>query len=98
MTESTTVSLGEKYFTERMELYGITEQVNQVQLYKYDSDKKENILENHPVFNHCDKGIEILVYGLDRNLITYKVKDPVGVKIIKLSGFIHPPLINMGRK
>lgn len=64
------ISLGEKYFNERMQLYKITPEVNQVKLWR--NVEHKNTLVPVPVFSACDKGIKIIVYTLDRTLITYK--------------------------
>ncbi len=66
------LSQGEIYFNERMQLYSITDQENMIGICRYNSDKKENVIEKLPVFSACDRGIEILVSDLDRNLIKYK--------------------------
>jgi len=58
-----------------MELLGITPEINKIGLLKYDADKKENILEEVPVFSETEEGIKIIVYSLDRTRITYSNKE-----------------------
>jgi len=63
------------YFEERMKLYGITPAVNKIKLVKYDADSKENLLEELPVFSGSERGIDILIYSIDRIQATFKPKD-----------------------
>lgn len=72
MSEVAELSKAQQYFQNRMELYGITDQVNRIQLLQYNSEKRENELVDHQVFKLHDDGIEIMVYDLERNRITYK--------------------------
>jgi hypothetical protein len=69
-----------QYFTDRMDLLGVTDQENQVGIWRYDKDEQKNVVKPLPVFSPSDKGIDILVYSLDRRLISYKDEpniDPV---------------------
>lgn len=59
------------YFQQRMQLLGITPEVNKIGLLKYDADKKENVIKEVPVFSECPEGIKIIVYTLDRTQVTY---------------------------
>lgn len=55
-----------------MELYGITTEINKVSLLQYDVDKHDNVLQDFPVFTGTEKGIDILIYTLDRLPANYK--------------------------
>lgn len=60
------------YYKERQALYGITEEMNSVNILKYNPDGKgENILVPHKIFVPLEKGIEIVPYTLERTHITY---------------------------
>lgn len=61
------------YFEQRMELLGITASINKVGIWRTDLDNPgKNKLEDVPVFTESEKGIDILVYSLDRNIVNYK--------------------------
>ncbi|NNV55889.1 DUF5906 domain-containing protein [Limnovirga soli] len=60
----------QNYYTQRLEKLGITDEDNQVMLLRYDAEEQKNILKPEPVFRKHDKGIEILVYTIDRECIT----------------------------
>lgn len=62
----------ENYFKDRMSLYGITDELNQVKLWRSVPGKINNELVTFPVFSPCDDGIEILVYSINRSLKSYK--------------------------
>lgn len=59
------------FYNSRLEPLGITESMNTVQLWQYDTKLQENYLKDFPIFRDTDKGIDILVYGLKRDLINY---------------------------
>ena len=73
------------YFQQRMELLGITPEINQVKILvnsneiieKEDGrrERKEFDEEIVPIFKEHEVGIEILVYTLDRQRISYKPDD-----------------------
>ncbi len=61
------------YFEQRMELLGITANINKVGVWRTDLENPgQNKLEEIPVFTESEKGIDILVYTLDRNIVNYK--------------------------
>lgn len=57
------------YFEERMQLLGITEELNQISLWQ--NVENENVLQPFPIFRETERGIEILVYSIDRCKIPY---------------------------
>lgn len=62
------------YFEQRMKLLGITEAENMVKIHRTATDgpdQGKDVLVDFPVFKQTEKGIEILVYTLDRMLIPY---------------------------
>ncbi|MGN6293744.1 MAG: primase-helicase family protein [Chitinophagaceae bacterium] len=58
------------YFEQRMALLGITSDANKIGIWQ--NENGNNIIKEIPVFTESEKGIDILVYTLDRNLINYK--------------------------
>lgn len=61
------------YFERRMEKLGITPELNQIKLVaKRDFDNKPTEFITEPIFRPHEKGIEILVYNLDRSKMWYK--------------------------
>jgi len=93
------LNLGEKYFKERMQLYGITDKINKVRLWRTDPEKPgENILVPLKIFEPCEKGISILVYDLDRLLITYKGDDSRMKKDYKLIRYHTPQIDGKGKE
>lgn len=58
--------MDQSYFHIRMEMLGITPEWNQVNLLQFDSTTNENVLKPMPIFKEHEKGIEIMVYSLDR--------------------------------
>jgi hypothetical protein len=71
------------YFRKRMELYGITPEVNKVKLWKNvevpktaddgtEMQWRDNQLVDIPIFTGTDKGIQIIIYRLDRTQVTFK--------------------------
>ena len=54
------------YFQQRMELLGITPEINRIALHKTELQTGKEIMEDVPIFKEVDQGIEILVYTLDR--------------------------------
>lgn len=70
--EPTTDISAEQYFKERLEQLGITEEWNQIVIKQTDpKDPQKEIELPQPIFRKHDKGIEIMVYGLDRLFINY---------------------------
>lgn len=59
------------YFEKRMQLLGITAEMNRINIWQYNSEKTTNELQPVPIFKESEKGIEIYVYTIDRELITY---------------------------
>jgi hypothetical protein len=59
------------YFDNRMNLIGVTEELNSIQLWQFDSKLGENYLKDFPIFRDVEQGIDILVYSIDRHLINY---------------------------
>ncbi len=55
-----------------MELLGITSEINKIGILQNDEGK--NVLVDVPVFTETEKGIDILVYTLDRLKINYKTE------------------------
>lgn len=71
------------YYDKRMQMLGITPELNQVELiFGTDENGKQEVdtttltwklyRRSVPVFRKHDKGIEIIVYSIDRELINYK--------------------------
>jgi hypothetical protein len=60
------------YFEERMQLLGVTKELNIVQLRGFDIDKKENSLIEYDVFSEVKEGIFIRCYTIDRYPIHFK--------------------------
>lgn len=54
------------YFQLRMELYGITPEINNISLVKRNPDNGEDMRVDTPIFREVETGIDILVYDLDR--------------------------------
>jgi hypothetical protein len=73
------------YFQKRMQLLGITEEINQVTIKTNSNEiietadgrreRKEYEEERVPIFREHEVGIEILVYTLNRERISYKPED-----------------------
>lgn len=88
---------GKTYFQQRMELLGITPEVNKVRLWKTEAGQVDPVLVDVPVFKEVDMGIEIIVYSLDRHRITYKndsSRFKNGFSIIRLKD----PILKDGRE
>lgn len=64
----------ESYFEKRMQLLGVSAAENRIGIKRTDINTGEGIIEEMPVFSESKKykGIDILVYTLDRLLINYK--------------------------
>lgn len=60
-----------KYFQQRMELLGVTDELNRIGILEYDSEKRENVVKFRPIFRPSDKGIDIFVYTIDGCPINY---------------------------
>lgn len=59
------------YFQERMDKYGITDELNRVKLWKFDADLNENVLADFFIFEPDDKGIAIYPYTIERSRIRH---------------------------
>ncbi|HRH60311.1 MAG TPA: hypothetical protein PL045_07060, partial [Chitinophagaceae bacterium] len=57
------------YFHERLAKLGITEAENKIMLWRYDAEAKQNVLKEETIFKPHEKGIEIIVYTLQRENI-----------------------------
>lgn len=57
------------YFDSRLQSLGISDQDNVINLLQYDAGSGQNILKPVPIFRKNEKGIEIIVYTLDRTTI-----------------------------
>lgn len=55
------------YFQQRMDLLGITEEQNSIGIWQ--SEGTKNVIKQIPVFTESTRGIDILVYTLDRSII-----------------------------
>ena len=89
-----TTTTAEQYFFERMEQLGITDQLNQIAILQTDpKDPLKNVGVNQPIFKKHEKGIEIMVYNLERAFINYT---PDGGRWKKRWSIIrlHQPLPN----
>ncbi len=54
------------YYQQRLQLLGITEEINKIALWKSDTVENKNVLKEEPIFRKHEKGIEIIVYTLER--------------------------------
>ncbi|MCX6208347.1 MAG: DUF5906 domain-containing protein [Bacteroidetes bacterium] len=63
----------QQYFDERMQLLGIDESINFIELWQNNLDVQPHKLElqKFPIFSAGNTGIDILCYTLDRNKITF---------------------------
>lgn len=64
------------YFEQRMQLLGVTPELNQVKVWQYDAAKKTNVLVSKPIFetrmlDGFESGIKIFVVTLDRLRIPF---------------------------
>jgi hypothetical protein len=79
------------FFQKRMEPLGITEEINQVKIWRYVVDQETGLGENKlvaiPVFYAGEKGIDILVYTIDRLLIKHKGEVETDPESGKIKGF-----------
>ncbi len=57
------------YFERRLQLLGITEENNSINLLRFDAKENKNVLQPVPIFRKHEKGIEIIVYSLQRETI-----------------------------
>lgn len=57
------------YFQKRMDVLGVTNEINKVSLHKTELQTGKAIMLDVPIFREVEKGIEILVYTLDRSTI-----------------------------
>src|SRR5436190_906535 len=62
------------YFDQRMQLLGITPEINRIGIVKNElkDGKHQDILVKEQIFRETDLGIDIVVYDLHRNLIQVK--------------------------
>lgn len=65
-------------YTERLEAYGITQDLNTIEIRQYDRDTDSEILKPFPIFAPHEKGIEITPYTLDRLHIRYRKDEKTG--------------------
>lgn len=56
----------ETYFERRMGILGITPDINTIELLQYNAQTQKEELTPVPIFKHHDRGIEIIVYSIDR--------------------------------
>lgn len=85
------------YFDKRMELLGITPEVNKVELWQNDAASGAAVLKEQPIFREVELGIEIIVYSLDRHRITFKTDNSRfknGFSIIRLK----EPVVKDGKE
>jgi len=79
------------YFQQRMDLLGITPDTNKVGIWRNDPDHPgKNKIEEVPVFRDGEKGIDILVYSLDRAIVNYKPENSRWSKDYFLTRLEHP--------
>ncbi len=64
--ENNITASNKSYFQQRMELLGITDDINKIALHKTELQTGNDIMEDVQIFREVDQGIEILVYTLDR--------------------------------
>lgn len=62
----------QNYYTSRLQQLGITEDFNKVGLLRYDTEAKGNVIKDEQIFRKHDKGIEIIVYNLQRE--TFRIE------------------------
>lgn len=60
------------YFQERMDLLGITPEINKMKVIIFDPEKRENILIEKPIFEEVEQGIRINVFDLNRDMVKYR--------------------------
>lgn len=85
------------YFQQRMDLLGITPEVNNVKLWQTVPGKLEAELVDLPVFKEVELGIEIIVYSLDRHRITYKADTSRFKNGFSILRYENPPLDKNGK-
>lgn len=78
------------YFDQRMQLLGITPEINTVKLWEFDSAANDNVLKPRPVFTQVPQGIEMLVYTLDRRTIRIEKSGSKIKKDYSLLRLEHP--------
>lgn len=64
------------YFKQRMATLGITDEVNRIGIQQTETDTNSNelgktVLKDFPIFTPSERGIDILLYTLDRHIIRY---------------------------
>lgn len=94
------------YFQQRMDLLGITPEINKISLHKTELGTGQDIMQDTPIFSPVEKGIKILVYTLDRHTIRVekngsRMKDDFSMTrlenpIIKTNGDVIKYLIPKG--
>ncbi len=64
------------YFEERMQILGITPEINKIGIIQNQNINNEHteVITEVPIFREVDLGIEIIVYTLDRQLIQHKAE------------------------
>jgi hypothetical protein len=68
------------YFDKRMQLLGITPELNKIGLEKNNAEKNIKEIVDLPIFSPVPEGIRILVYTLDRYTINIKGKEIIDQK------------------
>lgn len=76
------------YFESRMQLLGITQEENEVGILQ--NENGENVCKPMPVFRKSDRGIDILVYSLNRTIVNYKPENSRWSKDYVLTRLEHP--------
>lgn len=59
------------YFEKRMQLLGVSAAANRIKVWQYNSESKTNELQEVPIFRESEKGIDIIVCSIDRELINF---------------------------
>lgn len=99
--EPTEQAAPKSYFQQRMDLLGITPEVNKIKLWQNDVNNHSNtdpIEVEQDVFREVELGIEIIVYSLDRRRITYKADTSRWKNGFSLLRYEKPPLDKNGRE
>lgn len=86
------------YFQRRMDLLGITPEVNNIKLWQQVNGKLDPELVDVPVFREVEAGIEIIVYSLDRHRVTFKNDQSRFKNGFSLLRYENPPLDKTGKE
>lgn len=75
MQEQLPATIAPTYYQQRMQALGVNDANNVIKIWQStrfgEEGNGENILKPLPIFRESEKGIDIIVYTLDRNLINY---------------------------